>query len=152
MRTTTPLLALLLAAPFSALAAPYPAEGVTAQELADLLRSEGYQAVVTTTNNGSPKINSGASGVNFSIVLHGCNPSGRCADLEINAGWTNSDIPLEKVNQWNTEKRYLQASWAQGKVYAEWDVIARHSSSEQMTVVIARWGSLIGEFRKFMNL
>lgn len=144
--------ALLLAAPFAALAAPFPSEGVTPQEVVDTLQARGYRAALTTTSNGAPVVNSGASGVNFSVRFHACTPAGRCGSIEFHSGWSGVSIPMERVNQWNIEKRYLQCSWAQGKVFVDWDVLAKYSSSEQLSALIEQWGSVLAEFRKFMSL
>ena len=108
-RSLAIILALGTATP--ALAANVQAEYPAA--IAELMKTFGYRAELTTDDQGDPKIKSSAGGANFSVYFYGCTNGKDCTSIQFSAGFDLTDgTTLEVVNDWNTAKRY-------GKVYLD---------------------------------
>jgi hypothetical protein len=82
---------------------------ITGPELHSLLQSWGYRAELTSDSTGAPKINSTASGVNFSIWFYGCSDDqvSECSSFSFSAGFDLGDgIEPAKINEWNRTERF----------------------------------------------
>ena len=96
-----------------AIAAPASAEILTPQNAADIaqvLRDEGYGAIMESDARGNPKIRSSAEGVNFTIYFYDCQNGDNCRSIQFHAGFdTRAVMTPEQMNQWNRRKRYTRA-------------------------------------------
>lgn len=93
-----------------ALAKPYPAGGVTAQEVADVLRAKGLKADISKDDVGDPMIKSASGGVNWTIYFYSCKNS-RCASIQFSAGFDlERGLTYSKANEWNYTKRFGRAA------------------------------------------
>ena len=141
----------LVAAP--ALAKPLPAGGITRQEAADWLSAKGYPARVHPDSNGLSIVTSKISGVTFDIYFFGCERD-RCKGIQYAAGWSGvSASSVAKVNNWNTEYRYLRTYSRDGNVvFAEYDVdIGPGGSWELLDRSLERFGEMIPTFKTYMG-
>ena len=94
-------------------ALPALAQNVVAEnpaQMADVLRSFGYRAELTTDDGGDPKIASSSGGANFSIFFYGCTNGQNCDAISFSSAFdldpgSNNDL----MNQWNQKKRYSKA-------------------------------------------
>jgi len=132
-----------------------PPGGMTAQEVADWLRAQGYPSVVKPdpTTPGDQIISSSVDGINFDIYMYGCT-SGRCDSLQYASGWTPKHPPgTDKINSWDSNKRYIRAYLEHGDLWAEYDIdISPGGTYEALTHSLERWRSVVGSFKKFFGL
>ncbi len=143
--------ALLAAVP--AFATPVPQGGVTLEDMAGILSKAGMPATITKDSNGRRIVTSKAVGVNFDVYLYQCNQDNRCADIQFAAGWTNAHVNAERVNEWNTTKRFLRVYYKPGDIlWAEQDARVLRGTIENINECLAFWKVLLGEFKTFMKL
>jgi len=69
-----------------AAAYPYPDGGVTANEVAAVLKAKGLQAEMTTDDVGDPMIKSASEQINWRVIFYGCE-KGRCTSIQFQAGF-----------------------------------------------------------------
>jgi hypothetical protein len=78
--------------------------------LAELIRSQGFQARLDKDGSGDPLIRSAAGGGDFQIEFYGCTQNRNCKTLRLYAGYDlQNGSTLEKINEWNTDKRFASA-------------------------------------------
>lgn len=80
--------------------APVIVEGMTVQEVSDLLVEEGYRPEIDDETACSFKI----QGYNAQIILYN-----EGVALQFHASWINSDATLETLNSWNKNYRFGRA-------------------------------------------
>lgn len=87
---------------------------ISAEELAAILRAEGYQAKIGIDSDGDPKIDSAMDGTNYEILFYDCTKgdNARCKSYQFSTTFSRlSPAPTaESMNAWNEEKRFAQAS------------------------------------------
>jgi hypothetical protein len=126
-------LAVCVSAP--AFAAPIPAGGITMDQMAKLMTARGWSAKITEDAKGNQIIKSRAADVNFDVYFYNC-ANDRCRDIQFAAGWSKVTTAPSRINQWNTEKRFLRVYWKEGNVlWAELDSRVARSTTEN----INRW-------------
>jgi hypothetical protein len=134
-----------------------PSGGLTYAEVASWLRASGYPATIkpdTSDGAGSDErvVSSSIDGVNYDIYFYGCS-KGRCDSIQYAAGWPSSPGSLDRINSWNTAKRYIRAySTASGQYWAEYDIdVSPGGTYEQLDHTLTRWRSIIGEYKTYMG-
>jgi len=86
-----------------------PDGGLTIEEVAAWLQSEGYSANLVTGESGRRHIESIAQGLPLNIFLGDCKGE-RCASLEFAAGMaTDGKFDISQINAWNYDNRWCRA-------------------------------------------
>lgn len=148
-------LLLISAAPSVALARDLPAGGMTIEEVAAWLKQGGFTARIhaeKSTQNG-PILSTSIDDVATDIYLYDCTAN-RCRALQYASGWDDSARPAEKINEWNSDHRYLRVyQAAQTNLWAEYDVdIAPGGTYEQLGGALARYRESIKSFKTFFGI
>lgn len=95
-----------------AFAAPAEAQMVSAKDPSSLvaaLQAKGFQAQLGT-EDGSPRIKSGAGGLQFTIFFSNCTNGANCSTVSFVTGFTDVEgVPLATVNAWNQQNRFARA-------------------------------------------
>ena len=130
-----------------------PSGGVTAQEVASALQSKGFKASIGTDDAGDPMVSSALDGSTFKVLFYDCK-SGRCTSFEFSAGFDlDKGLSLAKINMWNREYRFGRA-WLDDEMdpYIQYDVdVEVGATTESIDNVIARWESLVPDFKKYID-
>jgi Putative bacterial sensory transduction regulator len=127
-------------------------EGMTVEELRELLLQQGYQARIGEDTSGSPKVESAASGLKFNVLFHGAEKPENRADSLSFICWLSypgtKERALDLANTWNMHKRFAVVSVDDDDDLCFcWDVIVGGGvSDENMRQVIDRWADLVGKF------
>lgn len=80
------------------------------EQIAQLLRTKGLSVEVSTDNEGDPVLSSRSQGVTWSVYFYGCESGQNCNAITFDSGYSaTSRVTLEKLNAWNTTKRYAYA-------------------------------------------
>ena len=67
-------------------------------------------------------------------------------------GWPNSNASKARINEWNTTKRCRRVYSKPGKViWADQDVVATRSTSENIDDCLGLWPKVIVQFKTFMK-
>ncbi len=130
-----------------------PAGGVTADEVAAALREGGFKAVVGKDDSGDPMVTSALDGSDFKVLFYACKAA-RCASIQFVAGYDlDKGTSLSKVNMWNREYRFGRA-WLDDDMdpYLQYDVdFEIGATTEAISNVIARWETLVPDFKKYVD-
>ncbi|HEY5504292.1 MAG TPA: YbjN domain-containing protein [Sedimentisphaerales bacterium] len=143
-------IALLTAVP--AVASPLTEQGVTRELMVEIMTRHGLPARIDKDSKGNVIVKSRVADVNFDVYFFDCTDDG-CREIQFAAGWTNSTASQAKINEWNTNKRYLRVYSKPGKViWAEQDVIVGRGTTENIDEYLTTWATVIAIFKTFMNL
>lgn len=84
-------------------------EGVTAEQVASVLRDEGYKALIGTDDIGEPMIETALSGLKVFIYFYECENE-KCTDIQFSVAWDFEDgVPIRKIAEWNETNRFGKA-------------------------------------------
>jgi len=126
-----------------------PEKGVTFDDMATWLRAQGSDAKVTTDSLGNKIVASDGGG--FNIYLFDCD-SDRCGSVQFAAGFrTDGKIRLDRVNEWNRDKRWARAYLDKSKnlwVEADFDLVPG-GTYELLNDELATWKKVLENFRGF---
>jgi hypothetical protein len=119
----------------------------------EILRDLGHTASLDEDSQGDPMVVFQLRGTKCYLLFYGCEGR-RCSSITFRVGFRTHgpDKPhMGRVNEWNRKKRF-------GKVYLdderdpilEYDIeFAGAEAREQFTAGLARWESVLAEFRQF---
>ena len=153
--TARTALALAPLALFSA--TPAHAELVNAanpETIKAIVESQGWPATIVVKEGDDPYIESNRAGLKFLVLFMNCDAGQRCKTLQYYMGFSDAkDVTLERLNQWNKEKRFARAYKDDaGDPVLEMDVdldfqgIPRENVGETFNT----WASLMDSFRAYV--
>ncbi len=128
---------------------------VTPEKLGELLQASGYRVEHRQDGSGSPLIASATSGVSFNIRL-----GNRAAPpLEGFLDFTyiavirfDGEFPLERVNDWNRNKRFARLHRVNEFLIFDMDVVAAAGVSERhLGATLELWDRLIQELMVWLR-
>ena len=90
----------LAIAPSPVAAKDLPAGGLTVQEVASWVQSQGYKAQIDTDKGGAQYIESASDGNTFYIDLSACTNK-RCTGLKFTGGFVSKAFTVQKANDYN---------------------------------------------------
>ncbi len=149
--------ALALAAAALIPTTPAQAELVNATNPATIkaiVESQGWPATIIAKEGDDPYIESNRGGLKFLVLFMNCDEGKNCKTLQYYMGFSDAkDVTLERLNQWNKEKRFARAYRDDaGDPVLEMDVdldfegIPRANVGESFNT----WASLMDSFREFV--
>ena len=142
--------ALLTAAP--AMAETLTEQGVTREKMVAIMIRHGLPARIDKDSSDNVIVKSRVDDINFDVYFFDCNDAS-CREIQFAAGWSNNTASADKINEWNTTKRYIRAYSKPGKViWAEQDVIVGRTTTENIDEYLTTWSSALARFKEFMNL
>ena len=137
-----------------ALARDLPADGMTLEQVAAWLKGHNVPADVTRDSvNGDSYILSEYRGIKFGVYLYNC-LNGKCRSLQYSTGWGDAPIPLEKVNAWNRDHRFLRVYRNErNELFGEYDIgLTPGGSYEMLDGTLMRWYVLVDNFVPYFEL
>lgn len=94
-------------------AAPAKAELIDAKspaKIATLIESQGWQTELDGKSGEAPVIKATRNGELFAVGFMNCTDGKNCKTLQFFIGFTDAkQVPLEKINEWNRDKRFARA-------------------------------------------
>lgn len=137
----------------SAEARPYPAGGVTASEMADILRAGDVKVEITKDDVGDPMIKATSGGINWRVYFYDCT-AGRCKSIQFSAGFDlDNGITYAKTNEWNYTKRFSRAALDDDMdPYVRYDLDAeRGFTTEAAALGLETWQLVLSSFTDFIG-
>lgn len=153
--TARTILALGAAALFTASSARAELINATNPEtIKAVVESQGWPATMVAKPGDDPYIESNRNGLKFLVLFMNCEEGQRCKTLQYYMGFSDAkDVTLERLNQWNKEKRFARAYKDDaGDPVLEMDVdldfagIPRENVGETFNT----WASLMDSFREYV--
>ena len=119
-----------------------------------IVESQGWPATIVAKEGDDPYIESNRGGLKFLVLFMNCDGGERCKTLQYYMGFSDAkDVTLERLNQWNKEKRFARAYKDDaGDPVLEMDVdldfagIPRENVGETFNT----WASLMDSFRAYV--
>lgn len=130
-----------------------PANGMTIDDIASWLQSEGYKAQIQTAQDGTKNVYSSSDGQNFHIYQYDCK-NGRCGSLQFSVGFnTKGAFTGDKMNDWNRDNRWARAYVDKvNDPWLEYDVdLEPGGTYELLNDEFGIWRDSLNHFRKFIN-
>lgn len=133
------------------------AQMVRAQDPASVARTlqgMGYRAEMTKDDSGDPLIKSSSGGSNFAIFFFGCTKNVDCRTIQFFAGYTDRKPSLERINEWNMNKRFGRAyisSSGSARVEMDVDLDDGGISPKLFEDNVEFWVLLMGQFEKHIG-
>ncbi len=147
--------ALLTAAPASALAQTPAASasqpGLTVAEVSAWLTAKGGQVGPVQQQGGQTFVTVTDGPLTWAVFFYGCT-NDRCGDIQFSASFSNPTITLDKVNDWNRERRFLKAFYAPAAsggdptAAVQYDVLVQPGGVDQLTDPTSVWVGMVGAF------
>ena len=136
----------------SAIAAPLPNGGVTAQEVAGVMRGMKLEVEMTADRDGDPLIRSNISGRKFGVYFYQCKGP-RCTSIQFSSGFEGAEnIAVAKIMEWNRTKRFGRAYLDGSTLFVEMDMdVERGATTEAVANNFDRWAAVMEQFPKFFN-
>lgn len=147
------MLGLITGAASTAAARPYAPGGVTAPEVAEVLRSKGLPVEITKDSEGDPTIASSSNDVNWRVYFYSCS-SGRCKSIQFSAGFDlTNGMTYAKINEWNFTKRFSRASLDdEMDPFIRYDIDAETGfTSEALNLGVETWQLVLPTFADFIG-
>jgi hypothetical protein len=117
--------------------------------------ARGYgSANMDTFTDGTPMIVGRIDGDRYNIFFYGCDDNNEnCRSIQFYIGWTDADMSLTALNEWNKTKRWFQAYQDdEGDSVIEMDVnLFGGVSFSNIDDVFDWWRIGIKEFREYTN-
>ena len=138
-------------------ATPAHAELINASNPATIkaiVESQGWPATLVSKPGDDPYIESNRNGLKFLVLFMNCTEGRNCKTLQYYMGFSDAkQVPLEKFNQWNKEKRFARAYRDdEGDPVLEMDVDVDFNGipRENIGETFNTWSSLMDTFREFI--
>lgn len=146
-------LGLVTTAASAASAKPYAAGGVTAAEVAAVLKAKGLPAEITTDAADDPMVKSSTDDLSWRVYFYDCT-AGRCKSIQFSAGFDLDDgMTYAKINEWNFTKRFSRGALDDDMdPYVRYDIDAESGfSSEALTLGVETWQLVLPVFAEFIG-
>ena len=146
------VLAIALTAAAPAAAETLTEQGVTREQMVKIMTAHGLPARIDKNSSDNVIVKSRVDDINFDVYFFDCNDAS-CREIQFAAGWSNNTASADKINEWNTTKRYLRVYSKPGKViWAEQDVLVTRGTTENLDDCLALWPKMIVQFKTFMKV
>ncbi len=132
---------------------PVGADGVSLNEVRQVMRNMGLAPTDSPQNDNEPGLAASFGGVNYDVALHECDARGNCLSIQAYAGFTlTTPIALERINSWNQEWRFAYASVdAEGAPFVQIDQEMKYGSTEQIEAMLERFHDLAPRFAEYIG-
>jgi len=125
------------------------------EQIGDILKGLGYRAEHRTDNSGLPLIASATNGINFNVRLG--NRANAPAEGFIDFTYLtiikiDGDFPLEKINEWNRNRRFSRLHKVDDFIVLDMDVIVAGGITEQhFRATMELWERMLQELMAWLR-
>jgi hypothetical protein len=124
------------------------------EQVAKILRDDGYAAKLDSDVDGDPLIRSSSQGLKWNIYFYGCTKGRNCNAVQFSCGLeAKGEIPLEQLNEWNRNWRYTKTYLLKnGSVTLSRDLdLAGGIPRTNFKSVMESWDLQLGKFKGEMG-
>ena len=118
-------------------------------EILSIARGFG-DAQLERDSGGDPMISGRIQGVSYRVFFYGCTENRDCRNIRFYAGWNAEGITVERLNEWNRNKRFGSAYLdAENDPILEMDVNIDYGvTRKNLEDTFDWWRVILGEFTK----
>ncbi len=117
--------------------------------------SEGFPATLESDNQGDPLIEVKYFGSSFSVYFYGCDNNADCLSIQFFSGYrTEGSVDIARINEWNTEFRYLRAYLTdEQSSRIEYDIYTGTTglSKDDFSGAVDNWTRGLQRFEEFID-
>ena len=132
----------------------FSTDGVSIQQIADILQEEGYKAQLDKDSQGDPLIRTKMGGLNVKVFFYLCSEEALCEDIQFSVGFDLEDgLSTAKVQKWNKEYRFAKTYLDdEDDPYLEIDLqLVPGGTPDLVKGYIATADSLISQFADYID-
>ena len=121
--------------------------GSNVEEILNAARGLG-SASLTEQSNGDPQITGKMDGITYQVYFRNCTNNEDCEDINFYLGFLDIKPGLEKINDWNFNKRFSRAYLDQDEdACVEMDLdLVKGVSPEYLDAQFAVWSMIVEQF------
>jgi hypothetical protein len=125
-----------------------PDGGVSAPEVASVLKHAGYPADVSAGRGGDPLIRSSTGKVVFTVYFFQCGAELRCGSIAFSAAYRHRGVTPAMIAAWNRDKRFGRAFLdGHGTAEVSMDIETSHGmTTEALDANVSRWIAVLDAF------
>ncbi len=125
-----------------------PDGGVSAPEVAAVLKHAGYPADVSAGRAGDPLIRSSTGKVLFTVYFFQCGAELRCTSIAFSAAYRHRGATAGMIAAWNRDNRFGRAFLdGHGTAEVSMDVeTSRGMTTEALDANLSRWIAVLNAF------
>jgi hypothetical protein len=148
-----PILAILITSSAVAAESGTLIDGRDIDAIVDIARNYG-SATIESQESGQPKIAARIGGVSYAVFFQNCSEPRACDDINLYAGFLDSNPSQDQVNTWNANKRFGRAYIdPDGDAALEMDINLRDGvSPANLSASFAIWRLLIIQFMDYLSV
>ncbi len=128
---------------------------VTQEQLGKMLQDGGYRTEHRVDQNGTPLIASATSGISFNIRMgnRALAPAEGFLDFTyLTVIRIEGEFPLERVNDWNRNKRFARLHRVDNFIVLDMDLIVAGGITERhLRASLELWDRLVQEFTAWLR-
>jgi hypothetical protein len=142
------IFALLIILPVAAHGENLPDGGVSAPDVATVLKHAGYPADVSAGRAGDPLIRSSTGKELFTVYFFQCGAELRCTSIAFSAAYRHRNVTPAMIAAWNRDKRFGRAFLdGHGTAEVSMDVETSHGvTTEALDANLSRWIAVLNAF------
>ena len=109
-------------------------------------------AEVEKDGEGDPKIVGRIEGIRYALYFYECEENAKCKSVSFAAGFTGTNANIEKMNEWNRERRFGEAHLDdEGDPWITMPVNLRHGvTRENFDDTVDWWRVVTKQFEEFV--
>lgn len=126
--------------------------GADTDEILNAARGYG-SASLTTQSNGDPQITGKINGITYQVYFRNCTDGTDCEDLNFYLGFLDLKPGLEKINEWNLNKRFSRAYVDQDEdACIEMDLdLVKGVTAEYLDSQFGLWNMVVEQYSEFVG-
>ena len=128
---------------------------VTPEQLGEIMQSAGYRTEHRADNNGTPLIASATGGISFNVRMGNRAPAPVEGFLDftyLTVIKIEGTFPLERVNDWNRNKRFARLHQVDDFIVMDMDVIAAAGvTTNHIRATMELWDRLLQELMAWLR-
>jgi hypothetical protein len=142
-----------LVLPLAAQGENVPDGGVTAPEVASVLRHAGYPGDAIADRAGAPLVRSSTGKMLFNVYFYQCGAELRCGSIQFLAENRRKNVAPAIIVAWNREKHFGRAFQDRnGLSWVAMDVETSHGmTTEALAANVGRWITVLNAFESFLK-
>jgi hypothetical protein len=153
MRTLLLMAILLFSSPAQAAETGTLIFGSDVDAIVNIARNYG-SATIETQKSGLPKISARIGSALYAVYFQNCATPQNCDDLNLYAGFLDTKPTPDRINAWNSKKRFGRAYIdPDGDAALEMDIILKNGvSPANLSASFAIWRLMLLQFTEYLGV
>lgn len=127
--------------------------GISGPDMVKILKELDYTATLTMDESDEPEISFSAKDRDITIYFYDCNEQKVCDSVDFSLNMElPKDLTLERVNEWNYQKRWIKISTDEEKLYFDTSYyVSKGVTSAQVSDAVDTYVGFIDNLNDFLG-